>query len=177
MAAKKLLTRSILLPAILLFTWNLSFAQDKTISGKVTDSKDGSPVVGASVLAKGTTVGTSTNTEGNFSLSVPSSVATLVITSVGFDAIEVDIAGKTSVAVTLVGSAGSLAEIVVTGYGTQRRREVTSAITTVNAENFNKGNVSDVAQLLQGKAAGLSIARPGGIQMADLLFGFVDCQP
>src|SRR5688572_14250372 len=157
----KRLLHAIFMPVFLTLSLSL-LAQDRVVTGKVTDSKDASPVAGASILVKGTTVGTSTNAEGNFSISVPSSSNTLVISSVGFDALEVDVAGRTTVPVTLTATAGSLSEVVVTGYGTQRRKEVTVAIATVNAEQFNKGNISDVAQLLQGKAAGLSIARAGG---------------
>ena len=157
----KRLLHAIFMPVFLTLSLSL-LAQDRVVTGKVTDSKDASAVVGASVLVKGTTVGTSTNAEGNFSFSVPSSAKTLVVSSVGFTTIEIDITGMSTVPVSLTATAGSLSEIVVTGYGTQRRKEVTVAIATVNAEQFNKGNISDVAQLLQGKAAGLSIARAGG---------------
>ncbi|MBK6827173.1 MAG: carboxypeptidase-like regulatory domain-containing protein [Chitinophagaceae bacterium] len=101
----------------------VSFAQDRTITGKVTDSKDGSPVSGASVTAKGTRNGTSTKADGSFSLNVGSSVTTLVISSVGYDAQEVSIAGKSAVDVSFVANAGaSLNEVVVTGYGTARKK-------------------------------------------------------
>lgn len=140
-----------------------SFAQSKTITGKITDSKDGSPVVGASVIAKGANSGgTVTNADGAFSITVPSSVNALIVSYVGFTAQEISIEGKTSVDVSLVSTGSSLNEVVVVGYGSQRKKEVTSAITSINSEQFNKGNVNDVAQLLQGKVAGLSISRPGG---------------
>jgi TonB-dependent starch-binding outer membrane protein SusC len=156
----KRLLHAIFMPVFLTLSLSL-LAQDRVVTGKVTDSKDATPVVGASILVKGTTVGTATNAEGNFSFSVPASGKTLVVSSVGFNTIEIDITGKSTVPVGLTATAGNLSEIVVTGYGTQRRKEVTVAISTVTAEQFNKGNVSDVAQLLQGKAAGLSIARAG----------------
>ena len=138
-------------------------AQDKVITGKVTDSKDGSPVVGASVLAKGSkSGGTVTNAEGVFSINVPSTTTSLIISYVGFGTQEIAIANKTTIDVSMVASGTNLNEVVVVGYGSQRKKEVTSAITSVNPEQFNKGNVSDVAQLLQGKVAGLSITRAGG---------------
>jgi len=160
MLSKNLLQR-VVLAAFLLIS-QFAIAQNRTITGKVTDSKDGSPVVGASVVPKGTRTGTTTGSEGNFSISVGSNVSTLVITSVGFELKEFNITGINSLDVSLVATGTSLNEVVVTGYGTQRRREVTSAITTLSADQLNKGNISDVAQLLQGKSAGLSISRPGG---------------
>ncbi len=154
-----------LIPLFLLLTI-CSFrtlAQDKTITGKVTDSKDGTPVVGASVLPKGSSSGgTTTGADGSFSLSVGSKVTALIISYVGYGTQEIAIVGKSSVDVSLSPSGSNLNEIVVVGYGSQRKKEVTSAITSISAEQFNKGNVSDVAQLLQGKVAGLSISRPGG---------------
>ncbi len=156
----KILLRVIVMNLILLLSSQFIQAQDKTVSGKVTDSKDGTPVVGASVTAKGTNVGTSTGADGAFTLSVPSSATTLVVSSVGFTTIELAI--SSDMQISLVSGSGNLNEVVVTGYGTQRKREVTSAITKINAEQFNKGNISDVAQLLQGKVAGLSVSRPGG---------------
>ena len=157
----KLLLRGIGLSILLVVLSQSTFAQ-KTISGKVIDSKDNSPLPGVSVTVKGTGTGTQTRADGSFSLSVPANANALVVSSVGYTTQEVNISGVTTVDVSLVASSASLNEVVVVGYGTQRRKEVTSAISTVSAEQFNKGNISDVAQLLQGKAAGLSIARPGG---------------
>lgn len=157
----KLLLRSLVF-AILLFGLSQSLNAQKTVTGRITDSKDGSNLPAVSVTIKGTGTGTQTKPDGTFSLSVPANASTLLITSVGYANQEVNIAGLTSVDVLLVSTGTSLNEVVVTGYGTQRRKEVTSAITTINAAQFNKGNISDVAQLLQGKVAGLSISRPGG---------------
>ena len=149
------------LPALLFFALQV-VAQDKVVTGKVTDSKDGSGVPGVSVVAKGAKTGTQTDANGNFRLTVGPSVHTITLSSVGFASQDVDISTVSNVAVSLVATSANLNEVVVTGYGTQRRREVTSAITTVKAEQFNKGNISDVGQLLQGKVAGLSVSRPGG---------------
>ncbi|MES1218345.1 MAG: SusC/RagA family TonB-linked outer membrane protein [Bacteroidota bacterium] len=159
MSPKKLLLRSFL--PLLLITCQLIFAQDKTVTGKVTDSKDGSPIARASVQVKGSGTGTTTGEDGTFRLTIGPKVKTLVVTYVGFETQQIDVTNKTEVSVGLVSQLTGLGEVVVTGYGTQRKREVTSAITTINAEQFNKGNINDVAQLLQGKVAGLSIARPG----------------
>jgi TonB-dependent starch-binding outer membrane protein SusC len=156
---KKLLHYVAALLAMLLSLTQTSFAQT-TVRGTVTDN--GRPLSGVSVTVKGTSTGTTTNEQGVFTISAPNNQATLIVTNVGYVAQEIPLNGRSTVDVQLSATAGQLNEIVVTGYGTQRRREVTSAITTVSAEQFNKGNINDVAQLLQGKVAGLSIARPGG---------------
>ena len=147
---------------LLLFSVSQLFSQTKTITGKVTDSKDGSPVVGATVQPRGSKNGTSTGADGSFSITVAGNVTTLVVTSVGFGRQEINVTGSTTANVSLVASNANLNEVVVVGYGTQKKKEITSAITSVSAEQFNKGNINDVAQLLQGKVAGLSISRPGG---------------
>lgn len=146
--------------SLVLFLGTAAFAQ-KTVRGTVKDNLD-VPLPGVSVTLKGTTNGTTTNAEGVFTLSVPESGAVLVFTYVGITPQEVEVGDQTVLSVKLELNTGKLNEVVVVGYGTQKRKEVTSAVATVNAEQFNKGNIGDVAQLLQGKVAGLSIARPGG---------------
>jgi len=150
---------------MLLFLSAAVFAQNKTITGKITDAQN-APVVGASVVAKGSTTGTSTNTSGDFSLVVPETANTLVVTSVGFTSMEVDISGRTTVSVTLASAAGDLNEVVVIGYGTARRRDLTGAVATVGAKDFNKGVYTSPDQLIQGKAAGVQVlnnsGQPGG---------------
>lgn len=138
----------------------LSFAQTR-ITGKVTDAS-GAPVVGASVQAKGTRTGTSTLADGTFSLSVDNSVTTLVISSVGFGTQEVSIEGKTSVEVKLTSSGSTMGEVVVIGYGTARRKDLTGAITTVSTKDFVKGPLTSPEQLINGKVAGVQITAPSG---------------
>ncbi|MEM7509895.1 MAG: carboxypeptidase-like regulatory domain-containing protein, partial [Bacteroidota bacterium] len=138
-----------------------SVMAQSTVSGTVT-GEDGSPVGGATVLVKGTSAGAYTDQEGKFSVSVPDGATMLVVSFYGFETAEVEIGGQSNIDVQLSSSITTLDEVVVTGYGTQRAKEVTSAIASVKAEDFNGGNVNDVAQLLQGKVAGLTIARPGG---------------
>ena len=143
-----------------LFLSNSLFAQ-VTVQGKVT-SDDGQALPGVSVIVKGTTSGTTTDAGGAFSVSVPNSNSVLVFSYVGYLDQEIAVGNKTAINVSLSSIAGQLNEVVVIGYGTVKRKEVTNAVATVNSEQFNKGNISDVAQLLQGKVAGLSISRPGG---------------
>lgn len=145
-----------------LFSFVFSFAQDKVVTGKVTDSKDGSAVSGASVVVKGSRAGTSTDNEGNFRLSVSSSATTLVITSVGFDPVNVDITGKTAVTASLTPQPGGLSEVVVTGYGTARKKDLTGSVTSVKAKDFNKGVNTSPDQLIQGKVAGVQVVNNSG---------------
>jgi len=161
MMIKRLLTGSTLLILCVLFTHVLS-AQNKTITGKITDSKDGSPIVGASVQAKGSKRGTSTGADGSFSLSVAPDVTTIVVTSVGFDKQEIDIAGRSAIDVTLAASNSSLNEVVVVGYGTARRRDLTGAVASVKAKDFNQGAIASPDQLLQNKVPGLEITVNSG---------------
>jgi TonB-linked SusC/RagA family outer membrane protein len=152
--------RRILSLVLLLFFLNSIEAQT-TISGKVTDDKGGS-LANVSVIRKGTSKGVTTAPDGSFTIDVPNSKSVLIFSSIGYENKEVAPGSKTNINVQLKSISSQLNEVVVVGYGSQRKKEITSAITSINAEQFNKGNVSDVAQLLQGKAAGLSISRPGG---------------
>lgn len=151
---------------ILLCISQLVMAQDRVITGKVIDSKDGTPVVGASIQPKGSRTGTSTKNDGSFSLTVGPNVTTLVISSVGFATQEVSIEGKNSVEVSFVATSANLNEVVVTGYGTARRKDLTGSTASVREKDFNKGVYTAPDQLIQGKAAGVLVinntGQPGG---------------
>jgi TonB-linked SusC/RagA family outer membrane protein len=151
-------SRGLLLVAgLLLGTWAMA---QRTITGTVTDAANKEPLIGASVLVVGTSAGTITDIDGTYSLSVPAGATELEISYTGYTAQRVAIGSSNKIDVAL--SAGRLLdEVVVVGYGTQRSKEVTSSVTSVKAEDFNRGNVNDPTQLIQGKVAGLSIARPG----------------
>jgi TonB-linked SusC/RagA family outer membrane protein len=132
-----------------------------SVQGKVKDN-NGQALSGVSVVVKNTSNGTTTDNTGSFSISVPDTKSILIFSYVGFPTQEMELGSKTTLDVTLSALSGQLNEVVVVGYGTLKRKEVTSAVATVNASQFNKGNISDVAQLLQGKVSGLSISRAGG---------------
>jgi iron complex outermembrane receptor protein len=161
MTIKRLLVSTTLLLLCVLFTQVLS-AQNKTITGKITDLKDGSPVAGATVQAKGSKKGTSTLADGSFTLSVGPDVTTIVITSVGFERQELDISGKSTIDVVLVASNANLNEVVVVGYGTARRKDLTGAVSSVKAKDFNQGAISTPDQLLQNKVPGVEITANSG---------------
>ena len=155
------LLRAFVLCAMLLLSL-ISFSQDKVITGKVSDSKDGSAMTGVTVNAKGTNNTTQTKPDGTFSITITDAVKTLVFSSVGFATQEVGVAGKTTINVTLAVTNASLGEIVVVAYGTRRRGDLTGAVTSVSAKDFQKGNINSPEQLLQGKVAGLQITSGGG---------------
>ena len=152
--------------AILLLVSQLVMAQDRVVTGKVIDSKDGTPVVGVSVQPKGARTGTATKNDGSFSISVGSNVTTLIVSSVGFATQEVSIEGKNSVEISFVATGANLNEVVVTGYGTARRKDLTGSTATVREKDFNKGTYTSPDQLIQGKAAGVLVinntGQPGG---------------
>ena len=146
---------------ILLMLSSITWAQDKVITGKITDSKDGTPLPGVSVLVKGTKVGTKTDSDGTFRLSVPANAQTLVISSVGFTQQELTITGS-DVSVNLVASNSSLNEIVVVGYGTTRKKDLTGAVASVSSKDFVKGAIQTPEQLIAGKVAGVQISSNSG---------------
>jgi TonB-dependent starch-binding outer membrane protein SusC len=148
------------LALFILLLSNATFAQ-KTVHGIVKDNEN-TPLPGVSITVKGSNVGTTTGAAGNYTITVPGNTAVLIFSFVGLPSQEVEVGERTSIDISFALDMSKLNEVVVVGYGTQKRKEVTSAVTSVSSEQFNKGNIGDVAQLLQGKVAGLSIARPGG---------------
>ncbi len=137
-------------------------AQTRSITGRITDAQ-GNGVPNASVTVKGTNVGTTTNTDGSFSLNVPANATALVISSVGFQNQEFTL-GPTSnnIAITLGTAERSLDEVVVVAYGQQQRKAVTGAISTVNAEKIQRQQVVSATQALQGLATGVLVINTTG---------------
>lgn len=133
------------------------FAQ--SVSGLVT-SEDG-PLPGAAVVVKGTSQGTSTDFDGNFTINANVGDV-LEISFVGFSSQEVTISSADQNITVSLEASNELDEVIVTGYGTQNEKEITSAVVKITAEEFNKGPINDAAQLLQGKVAGLSVYNKGG---------------
>jgi TonB-linked SusC/RagA family outer membrane protein len=133
----------------------------KTITGTVTDETD-KPMPGASVMIKGTSTGVVTDSKGKYTLVLPDGPSTVVFSFVGYLQQEIVVTGQTVVSVQLKPTQGSLNEVVVIGYGQQRKGDVTSAAATVTADNFVRAPVTDAAELLKGKVAGLSILNPSG---------------
>jgi TonB-linked SusC/RagA family outer membrane protein len=146
---------------LLVLAANVAYGQSKAVKGKVTSSDDGSSIPGVNIIEKGTSNGTVTDVDGNYSINV-SDGATLVFTFVGFTSQEIAVGTQTTISVAMSADVQSLTEVVVVGYGTQEKKEITSSVASVKAEDFNKGTVNNPMQLLQGKVAGLNISRAGG---------------
>ncbi|RFM34564.1 SusC/RagA family TonB-linked outer membrane protein [Chitinophaga silvisoli] len=133
----------------------------KPVSGVITDEK-GEPLPGVSISIKGSHAGTISNEKGIFTLNSTSENDTLLVSYVGYKTQEVPVKGMSQLTIRLALSENSLQDVVVIGYGSQRKGDLTSSVATVKSENFVKGNVLDAGQLLQGKVAGLTVSAPSG---------------
>jgi TonB-linked SusC/RagA family outer membrane protein len=131
------------------------------VTGIVKDSK-GSPIEGVSVLVKGTKFGSTTNQQGHYSIEAPSPKSTLEFTNVGYTPWEEDINGRNEIAVTLTDKTSDMSDVVVIGYGTQRKRDITGAISSVSAKQIAERQAVTVADALQGQVPGLQIAVGSG---------------
>lgn len=135
-------------------------AQNKTVSGSVTDSADGMPLPGVNVIWKGTSTGAVTDFDGKYSIDVDET-ATLIFSYVGYLSQEVNASGNDTIDVQLVADIIQLNEVIVVGYGSQAKKTITTSVASVKVEDFNHGNINSPMQLLQGKVSGLSIAKAG----------------
>lgn len=135
------------------------FQTDVPVSGKVTD-ENGNPVVGASIKIKGTTRGTSTGSDGRFSLTVPDN-SVLLISSVGYELVEEKVAGRSEINLSLKTQAKTNEEVVVVGYGTQRKKDLTGAVASVTGAELAKQPVLTATQAVQGKIAGVQVISSG----------------
>ncbi|TCD00499.1 SusC/RagA family TonB-linked outer membrane protein [Pedobacter psychroterrae] len=138
-----------------------SLAQNYSVSGKATD-KTGLPMVGVSVLVKGTNAGTTTNVQGNYTINVPQGTATLVFSYIGMISQEIVVTKSGVVDVVLDDNTDVLNEIVVVGYGSQRRSSVTGSISTVNTKELLQSPVGDLSNALAGRTPGVITKQPAG---------------
>lgn len=143
-----------------LLTSTLVFGQNK-LSGKVTNEK-GERLPSVTITAKGTSVNTLTDSSGNFNLVLPGGARFIVVSSVGFEDQQIAIGGRMEVNVVLREAAQSLNDVVVIGYGTARRKDVTGAVANIGSKEFSSGVINNPMQQIQGKVAGLIITQPGG---------------
>ncbi len=137
-----------------------------TVRGTVSDDASAKPLVGASIAEKGTNNVVLTDNNGRFSINVRDGNAVLVVSYVGYSTLEVPVANSETVSISLKATASDLGEVVVVGYGTQNRKDVTGSVKTLKSEAFNKGIINSPQQLLQGKVAGVNVTsatgEPGG---------------
>ena len=152
---QKCINTSVFSALFILFSIQLH-AQTNTVTGKITDST-GSPLSGVSVLVKGARKGTSTNASGNFQLTGVSGNATLVVSSVGMVIQEIPLAGRTNLNIVMEDEAGTLQDVVVTGFQRINRKNFTGAAVTIKADEIRQPGVVDVSRMLEGRAAGVSV--------------------
>lgn len=147
---------------LLLLCLAVAAAAQTRVTGRITDPADGSALIGATVKEKGTTNGTATDVEGNFTLNVGDPNATLVVAYTGYATQEIPLAGRSRLDVSLQVDDGLLNEVVVVGYGTQRKSDLTGAVGTVKAKDIERIPTSSVGQALQGKIAGVYVSPASG---------------
>lgn len=137
-------------------------AQALRVSGRVTSDQDGQPIPGVNVVVRGTTTGISTDANGNYSLSVPGPNTVLLFTSIGLNSQEVNIGNRTVVNVVMKETINELAQVVVTGYNTTQRKDITGSVTSVSPDKFKNIPVTSFDQALQGQAAGVQVTQSSG---------------
>ncbi|MCF0061660.1 SusC/RagA family TonB-linked outer membrane protein [Dyadobacter chenwenxiniae] len=137
-------------------------AADRQITGTVVSAEDKNPLPGVTIIVKGNnTIGTATDNEGKFKMTVPED-ATLILSYIGYTSQELVVGTQSDFTIEMASDQKQLSEVVVIGYGTQKKGDITSSVASIKREDFIKGTVRDAAQLIQGKVAGLRITTPSG---------------
>lgn len=149
-----------LITMLFLCTTTMSFAQERTVTGIVKDEA-GTPMPGVNVVLKGSAMGTATDVDGRFAIAVPNDNTTLVFTFVGYTSSEVVVGSRTSIDINLSPDVTSLSEVVVTGYTTQRKRDITGAVSVVKVDEMQVVQAPSIAQKLEGRASGVTISTSG----------------
>ncbi|MDF7820807.1 TonB-dependent receptor [Runella sp. MFBS21] len=141
---------------------------EKTVKGRVTDAATNEPLVGCNVVVKGTQRGTNTDVNGNYSIVVNDDNAVLVFGFIGYEKQEITVGGRTTIDLSIKSSASDLAQVVVIGYGSATKKDMTGSVKSIKSTDFNKGIINSPEQLLQGKVAGVNVTsasgEPGGAQ-------------
>ena len=153
--------RSLLSLLLFSITVALTFGQQKTITGKVTSATEG-PLPGVNIVLQGTTQGAMTNPDGSYTISVPGPQAVLIFSFISYTTQSITVGAQTTIDVVLVPAVSTLNEVVVTGYGTQRKKDITGAVSNIKSDDFNKGAISNASQLIAGKAAGVMVTNSSG---------------
>jgi TonB-linked SusC/RagA family outer membrane protein len=138
------------------------WAQGQRITGRVTSAQDGLPLPGVNIQVKGTTTGASTDANGNYSINVPGATSVLVLTSIGLVNQEITVGNRTVINVQMQEALNELAQVVVTGYNTTQRKDITGSIASVSPDKFKDIPVTSFDQALQGQAAGVQVQQSSG---------------
>jgi TonB-linked SusC/RagA family outer membrane protein len=157
---KRIFTKLSVLTILCLFCFNVASAQNITVTGVVTDAGDNTSLPSVSISIKGTTTGIQTDANGKYAISVPAT-GTLVFTYIGYTVQEVPVNNRTTINVSLASSAQQLEQVVVVGYGTQRKIDVTGSVASLKGEEISKQASQNPVSALQGKIAGVNITNSG----------------
>ncbi|MEM1138090.1 MAG: carboxypeptidase-like regulatory domain-containing protein, partial [Bacteroidota bacterium] len=160
---KKLLLLLWLALVLPLLVTNLVYGQSNLISGTVTSSDDGEPLPGVTILIKGTTIGTTTDLNGEYNLNVPTGENVVAFSDIGFQTQEIEIGNRSTIDVRLELDIDQLEEVVVIGFGTQEKKDITGAISSVSGKDLNEIPVATFEQALSGRAAGVQVTAGSGI--------------
>ncbi|GAA3569148.1 TonB-dependent receptor [Snuella lapsa] len=147
---------------LVIFYVNLGFSQNQKITGTVTSASDGMPLTGVNVVVKGTQTGAVTDFDGNFTINNVTPNSTLTFSYVGFKTLEIAVNNKTSLSITMEEDTSQLEEIVIVGYGTQKKENLTGSISTVKLENEQNRPIANATQALAGQAAGVTVTQGSG---------------
>ncbi len=153
--------RALLSCLAFLLVIHTTHAQDRAVSGAVTSDEEGA-LPGVNILVKGTTVGTVTDIDGNYRINVNSENAVLVFSAVGYSSEEAAVGNQSTINMLMLPDIKSLSEVVVIGYGTQERRDLTGSVSSVDAEDFKNMAMTSVEQGLQGRVAGVNVVQQSG---------------
>ncbi len=157
---RKILLIKLLCVGFMLFSAHGLFAQ-QSISGKVTDAADGQGVPGANVIVKGTTTGTITDMDGNFTIDVPDADAVLVFSYIGYLTQEITVGSQTTIDIALAEDIQALDEVVVIGYGTVKKEDLTGSVAVITSEELSRTPSSSLARAIQGRASGVLVTQSG----------------
>ncbi len=141
---------------------SFNWLEEKTISGKVTDAETGEPLTGVNIVVKGASIGTISDFDGNYSLEVPDDAEVLVFSYISYETKEITIGNQNVIDVSMRISSQALDEVVVVGYGTQVKREITGAVARLDEKSFNPSLNASVEQMMQGKMAGVQVVQNSG---------------
>lgn len=153
--------RLTLLVLTMMFSFAVVFAQEITVSGTVTSSDEGGPLPGVNIFIQGTTVGTISDLDGKYTVTVPGPDAVLMYSSVGYETMAIRVGSQTVIDIVLEADVTALQEVVVTGYTTQSRRNISGAVTSVEPDDLKKMPVSNFGQAMQGRAPGVIATTSG----------------
>src|SRR5690606_8356413 len=151
-----------LLTVVLLMYSLCIYAQERSVSGKITDQQDGSPLAGVSVTIKGTSTGTVTAADGTFRVTINSDASAIVFSHLNYESREVPIGNKSTFNVTLVSTTYAMSEVVVVAYGTQKRESITGSVSKIGAKQLESRLTTNISQALAGAAPGISATSGNG---------------